>query len=1081
MNEEVVTGRDRILLSSARILARDVRKRIVRNTRDFAVSVARPGHRLALDLAIDLARSPIQVGEQWGGPWEYGYFLLEAEIPDDWASEQIGCRLDFGGEALVYDERGEPVVGLSAGSVYDFDGAFKKDMIVLPCDDLRRRITLRVEATGNALLGVRYDDVSYVDVPTSTTGEWKATLGYAMYGLYDSAAFQLALDVDHLLSLYGTIPPDSRRGKAIMNALFAAGNHFYDGELTAARRALDGVLEEPSQAATSSATVIGHAHLDTAWLWTMKEAERKACRTFASQVDLLDRYDDYVFGASSAQHYDWVRQNHHGLFSRIRKYVDSGRWEIQGAMWVEPDCNLVSPESLVLQIREGLHFWRKHFDVRPRTCWIPDVFGYPSTLPQILAGTGVPYLLTQKMSWSQFNTFPHHSFLWVGRDGSQVLAHFPPENTYNSWAQPRDLAKAAGNYKEKTVSDEFLVLAGFGDGGGGPTEEHVEHVQRSRGTAKMPQARFGRSEAFFDRLNSRRNELPQWTGELYLEYHRGTYTTHGMVKKNNRRVEQALRALEALSTLCSPSALPTRELRETMQRMLTLQFHDILPGSSIHQVYLDALSDYYRIRRFFDDLAATLVNRLIAKSSDDDMLRLVLFNALAQEISGGIEVSTLGLFPDFAGPETTVGAQKWPTPPIQRLDSRTVQRVRRVIDQNGRSVPFQVIVSPEGEDRLFASLSVAPLSLGTIHLQLGDVTPDRASWKEESGAEFLLVNDCAAYSFDRSGTFTHLESDERRGNALTLFHDRPHAFEAWDIDFTYPDQIAGYPEPGEVYRLAPGPVLQGLRFVLAYGASKIVQDVLLFNGSEDLHFETTVEWNERRKLLRTSFPVHPAAQFAECDLTWGTISRTTEVNTDWDFAQFEFPAHAFVNVNHGAEGIALLNNSKYGYSCRDGRLGLSLLRSTADPDPVADLGVHRFTYVYKPHRGNIDRPLVRSAAEVLNRPPAVFVPDVNNRLTSAPDVLHYQLPVQVEGIGVVAHAIRWAEDGTSIILRFGETIGEHTAATLIIAPDSGILAARMVPTDLLEQPISDAPIALPASVMLEPFQVYTVRILITEN
>ncbi|GAB1483214.1 hypothetical protein MASR2M78_20300 [Treponema sp.] len=264
----------------------------------------------------------------------------------------------------------------------------------------------------------------------------------------------------------------------------------------AARSVLAKELKKHASPSSLSTSVIGHAHIDTAWLWPLRETRRKTLRTFASQIDLIHKYPSYKFGASAAQHYQWVQDEQPALYRKIQDAVAKGRWEIQGGMWVEADCNLISGESMVRQILAGKNFFKKEFGKEVRTCWIPDVFGYPASMPQILRKSGIDYFLTQKMSWSKFNEFPHDSFKWRGIDGSEILTHFPPEYTYNSYANPADLRKAEKNFHEKDRIDEFMTLLGIGDGGGGPKEEHVEHILRAADCESVPRASFGMAEDF---------------------------------------------------------------------------------------------------------------------------------------------------------------------------------------------------------------------------------------------------------------------------------------------------------------------------------------------------------------------------------------------------------------------------------------------------------------------------------------------------------------------------------------------------------------------------------------------------------
>ena len=355
-------------------------------------------------------------------------------------------------------------------------------------------------------------------------------------------------------------------------------------------------------------SAVGHAHIDLAWLWPLRETIRKGARTFSTVLRMMERYPQYIFGASQPQLYQWMKDEHPALYSQIKAHVAEGRWELQGGMWVEPDANIPSGESLVRQILLGKRFYREEFSIDVTNLWMPDVFGYSGSLPQIMASSGLTNFLTQKLSWSEVNTFPHHTFHWEGIDGSRVLVHMPPEGTYNSSAAPHAVARAEENYLEKGVSDRALILFGIGDGGGGPGEEHLEHLARAQDLQGIAPVVQEPAATFFERLTLGAEAYPVWRGELYLEKHQGTLTTQGRNKRFNRKLEFALRELEFSSVRAAREAgltYPSAALDRIWKEVLLLQFHDILPGSSITRVYDESLARYAALLSEVEELTAS--------------------------------------------------------------------------------------------------------------------------------------------------------------------------------------------------------------------------------------------------------------------------------------------------------------------------------------------------------------------------------------------------------------------------------------------------------------------------------------------
>ena len=541
---------------------------------------------------LSLPYRKIGVGDVWGNRFDCGWFHVTGSIPESWKGAYVTLNLDLGGEAAVFDETGCPVVGLTNGSV--FDGNYNKDQFhFLRSAAGGEKIDLWIDAGANGLFGVnRCGDPAWErPAPEDLHGTWKAAVARLRACRFDFDRWQLWIDLEVILSLLSSLPEKSARRISVARATSRALDSLPPerGGAAAVREALKrtvwGVGVDP---AAVKVTAIGHAHIDVEWLWPLRETVRKVARTFSSQIGLIERYPGYKFGASQAQLYALCKEHWPALFEKVKKAVADGSWEVQGGMWVEADCNIPSGESLVRQFLCGMRFFKDEFGVVPRNLWLPDVFGYSGNLPQIMRRCGIDFFLTQKLSWNRYNKFPHNSFVWEGIDGSRVVSHFPPEDTYNARLAPEELRRHETNNGEAGIVDVAISLFGIGDGGGGPKEEYVERGLRCAALNGCPPVRFGFAQEAMDEIAAQERDLDVWRGELYFEMHRGTYTTQAAQKLANRRAEEALRAAETLCAAAFSSAgaaYPAAALDGLWKSLLLCQFHDISPGSSIHRVY----------------------------------------------------------------------------------------------------------------------------------------------------------------------------------------------------------------------------------------------------------------------------------------------------------------------------------------------------------------------------------------------------------------------------------------------------------------------------------------------------------------
>ncbi len=942
-----------------------------------------------------LTYQSISEDQTWGQAWDSAWLQAEGTIPAAWAGALVVAQIDLAGEALVFDAAGCPLVGLTRGSVFEAD--YSKDLLHLPGPvQGGETISLWIEGAANQLFGISRTDPEHNHEFKPLHGVHEGKVNRLRLCRLDRAAYDLILDLDVLTDLMQALPGGSPRRAKILLGLDAAVGEFHRAGAAACRAALAPLFRVGADPGHIRFTGVGHAHIDTAWLWPLRETIRKTARTFASQIGLIARYPGFVFGASQAQLYAFIKERYPALYEKVKQAVAAGRWEVQGAMWVEADCNLPSGESLVRQCVLGKRWFKAEFGVDVQNLWLPDVFGYSGQLPQILRKCGVPYFLTQKLSWNKVNEFPHNTFVWRGLDGSEVLAHFPPENDYNAKCKPGALIRAQERLKERGLTDEAISLFGIGNGGGGPNEEFLERGLRMRDLNGCPPFTFGPAQPVLERMDAFRSKLETWSGELYFEMHRGTYTTQAGIKRSNRRAEEALAAAELLNAVAGEAHYPRAAFDRLWKTLLTNQFHDIIPGSSIHQVYVEAVPQNEAVAAEARQLTDAAAARVLPADAD----AATVLNPSATPFDDLVAL-----------PATWEGASR-----------------------DGKTLPTQ----RDGE-RILVRLAVPGHAATTLRRAAG-LAPAPAT--SAAGSEIVLDNDVVRYVLDGQGRIVsaRLKSDGRElmtepGNALTIYEDRPFHWDAWDID--------------EQHRLAPlgtfqvnaserrcGPLVDELVLRGTIGSSTLAQRLRLRPGSARLDFVTTVEWNERHKVLRVLFPTAIAARDCAYETQYGFVRRPTHRNTSWDAAQFEVCGHRWADLSERTRGVALLNDSKYGYACQDGTLSLSLLRAPTEPDPVADVGTHAFTYSLLPHDGDLFTAPVRAEAAMLNAGVLVL---------PGRDGGAWKLPVRVEGDGLELAVLKAAEDpGQGLIARVIETRGARAKGRIVAD------GRTIVPTDLME-------------------------------
>ncbi|MCX5330073.1 MULTISPECIES: glycoside hydrolase family 38 C-terminal domain-containing protein [unclassified Streptomyces] len=860
-----------------------------------------PGEPVPFEEAAAARYAPFAMDTPWGPPWGTTWFRMRGEVPAEFAGKRVEAVIDLGfvgdwpgnqAEALVHLPDGRPLKAVNPLNQYV--------PIANPATG-GEQIDYLVEAASNPdILANNFEAPTLLGDVLTAGDRPLYTFQRADIAVLDEEVWHLDLDLQVLLGVMVHLGDHEPRRHEILHALDRAMDALdlddISGSAAAVREVLAPVLAKPAHASAHTVSGVGHAHIDSAWLWPIRETKRKTSRTFSNVTSLADEYDDFIFACSQAQQYEWVRDNYPHVWARIQESVKKGQWAPVGGMWVESDGNLPGGEAIARQLVHGKRFFIEHFGIETKGVWLPDSFGYNAAYPQLAKLAGNEWFLTQKISWNQTNKFPHHTFWWEGIDGTRIFTHFPPIDTYNARFSGEEMDRAVRNYAEKGAGSRSLAPFGWGDGGGGPTREIMERARRLADLEGSPKVVVEHPDEFFAKARAEYEDAPVWNGELYLELHRATYTSQARTKQGNRRSEHKLREAELWATtaaLHAPGyAYPYEKLDRLWKTVLLHQFHDILPGSSIAWVHREAEAEYARVAEELEVLTAEAVAAL----------------------GGG-------------------GARVFNTSPYDRTD----------VVRGGSGAPTYVTVPASGSAPLAAAEPAHPVTVEGRVLDNGLVRVQVA----EDGT-LSSVYDLRAKR----------EVLAEQGNLLRLHTDLPNYWDAWDIDKHYKNRFTDLLEADAVTVVEQDPLLGAIRVTRSFGkGSKITQTITVRAGSPRIDFETEIDWHEAEKILKAGFPVDIRAPHSSAEIQFGHIQRPTHTNTSWEAARFEVSGHRWVHVGEPGYGVAVINDSTYGHDVsrtvrEDGgtttKVSLSLVRAPRVPDPEADQGKHRFTYSLLP-------------------------------------------------------------------------------------------------------------------------------------
>ncbi|XP_043933120.1 alpha-mannosidase 2C1 [Protopterus annectens] len=976
--------------------------------------------RISYTEAIKQEFKPANVGDSFGPTWWTCWFKVQLTIPKDWNGKEVHFLWESDGEGMVWRD-GHPVQGLTT------EGQ-KTSYILTEClktEDPHSMI-LYVEVACNGLFGAGQG--SMIAPPDANK---KFYLQKAELAVFNGDVHELLMDFEILIDMAKLLGEGNQRS---FQALYTANQmvNMCDVQdhttFPAVHKMASAFFSQKNGYSQHIVHAMGHCHIDSAWLWPYEETIRKCARSWITVIRLMEKNPNFVFVCSQAQQFEWVKNSYPDLYSKIQDYVKKGQFVPVGGTWVEMDGNLPSGESMVRQFLQGQRFFKQEFGRQCLEFWLPDTFGYSAQLPQIMQGCGIKRFLTQKLSWNLVNSFPHHTFHWEGIDGSQVLAHFPPGDSYGMQGNVGEVLKTVKNHKEKGRVNHSAFLFGFGDGGGGPTQPMLDRLERMQDTDGLPKVQMSIPDAFFSAVEADQSLLCTWVGELFLELHNGTYTTQAQIKKGNRECERILHDIEAVSSMALSQNLsfhyPSSKLQHLWRLLLLNQFHDVLPGSCINLVVEGALRYYLEIHRDGAPLLKEAMTAVLGFCEQKSAASVTALNTLSWERT-----------------EVITGSHQ------------------------------------SGQDSL---VLVKVPSMGYTTVTESLVPPHPVTISKQLDGSVTMENGILRVTLDSTGRITSLYLIESKresvtescfGNQFAIFDDIPLYWDAWDVMDYHLETRKPVVHLLSPLAIASSDKLRGsLKFSLRISETSVIhQEVVLDAMCPYVRFNTEVIWNEAHKFLKVEFPVRVRNLNATYEIQFGHLQRPTHWNTSWDWARFEVWGHKWADLSEHGFGVAVLNNCKYGYSVHENVMRLSLLRAPKSPDATADIGHHQFIYAVMPHRDSFQEAGVIQYAYNLNFPLHAVPCEAKAKCWSAFSLL---------SPAIILETVKQAEDrADALVIRLYESHGSSVNTTL----QTALILKEVIQCDLLEQPILDKTVPLTESgieLSFTPFQIISLLLIL---
>ncbi len=994
----------------------------------------------------------VKIGEPLIESGVTAFLKNSIEIPNDWSSRDIGIIFKAGGpggipshyEALM-SINGEPMQGFDRNRSFCFLANHAHD---------RRILNIEMELFNP--VGIPEDSLrGFNQVASAETAPPPIFLENSALVLVNRAVQSLVYTLETASNTLALLADSDTRKPILFKALEDLANEWKipdEKELTNQKKLIEqeqsiqSLLKEMAGYREGTIRAIGQSHIDVAWLWPLKETIRKASRTFSTACTLLDEYEEFEYAQSQPQLFEYLKNYYPKIYERVKQQIKAGRFEIIGGMWVEPDLNIPSGESLVRQLLYGKQYFKEEFGAEPKVEWLPDTFGYCASLPQILKKADTEYFMTTKLNWNDTNRFPYDLFHWEGIDGTTILSYL--HTILGQQTNPKDMKATWDDFNQKNDHNERMLVYGYGDGGGGVTREMIETVKRSESLPGLPNVKFSKVHDFFEHISQQKPTLPKWYGDLYLELHRGTYTTHAKTKKYNRQVESLFRSLEiwhSFADLLTGNNYPAQKIKDLWKLILLNQFHDIVPGTSIEPVYRLSDQQYKEVLTEGQSLQADAIEQIISRiNTEGPGEPVIIFNSLGWDRDRLITMSG---------------------------DQELLSKI--MVDEEGNPYPVEHVKVDNSTIELHALIPNVPqLGYKTVWLQEKDGN-ELASSKPLNG-KWETVN--YIVEFTEQGFITRLYDkqcdkeivqDGAVANELQLFDDLPTDWDAWDIDPNFVSQKIDNMKLLEANVYYTSNLTDELHFKWKFNESTITQKMIFHHYSKLIDFDTEVDWNEKNKLLKVAFPVNIYSSHATYEIPFGTIDRPTHNNTTWEQAQFEVCGQRWADLSEGNYGVSLLNDSKYGYDIKGQNIRLSLLRSPKWPDQSADIHRHQFVYSLYPHQGDWRAAETVKKGHELNTRDFISVTEISKGELG--NALSF---IRIDSESAILDTIKLAENKKGMIIRLYEAEGSEVSATVSL-PEK----AMFQETNLLEKPIDHSGISTDSyKTKLKPYEISTYQI-----
>lgn len=988
----------------------------------------------------DRSWTSIRIPFQWGKYDKIYWFRHTVTITPDFSGKPLVLLLDFP-EALLY-LNGKPYHGIDPNH---------KEILICEKSKLNEQFIVAIQA---------YSDRKHEH----------NTFSVAELAVLDTTARRLDSALTVLQELDKLIEHGSYESKKIRDLIhrtliflkyFKPGSEEYPNAIRRAYNFLLNTLDTEFKTTIPGLVhLIGHSHIDTAWLWTLRETSRKCGRTFSSVLRLMEEFPEFKFSQSQPILYEFTKRQYPDLYKQINQRITEGKWEPLGSMWTEADCNIPNGESLIRQIVFGKKFFKQEFGIDSKILWLPDSFGFNWSLPQILRKSGITNFYTSKLLWNDKTIFPYTSFWWQGIDKTKILAHISSVGLEGQ-VTPKSILKNVNPTQQEPPVSPTLQTYGFGDGGGGPIKENLEFAVVLKTIIGLPPSQLSTVQIFFKQLEEQSENLPTWNNELYLETHRGTYTTQARIKKENRECENLIYSSELLSTIAmlfgkniAARRYQKQKFDEIWKKLLLNQFHDIIAGTSIADVYKDARQDYEDIRAICTDIISNCIQGLFPPSKKSKSeFHFTLFNSLGWQRNDYVEIIV-----------------------------KSKEKYFSVEDSDGNPVLYQIVERTKAGQTLLCFVENIP-AFGFKHLLVRTRVNKTELVEPWTVSSNKLESPFYRVHIDGKGRFKSLYAKQLRrelfqkgkiGNFFALFRDVPKQLDAWNIDAEYEKHRIDAWKTKQCKIIEQGPLRATIRLELkTENGSILSQSIRFYHHSPRIDFQTHIRWHEKQVLMKVVFPFNMKVSSATYEIQFGAINRSSKPRSDEENAKFEVPAQQWADMSDAKYGVSLLNDCKYGYSAKENTLQLTLLRSPRYPNPieplrcdeeVIDQGEHTFCYSLFPHSGSWTKGGTIQRARELNNPILIFQ---NLQMRNIPSLLESSKP------NIVVDAIKKAEDSDAVIIRIHEAHGVSTDTSLRIGFDASIA----IECDLLENEEKLRKIVKSKFVLkFKPFEIKTLKL-----